>query len=91
MLTRSSVTPGTVRSSAHGSREFGTRLSSSCVKLVAVPIALASMIGDSPVTVTVSCTVATPSVERNLHALADRDDDALADEGLETLQRRCQR
>ena len=62
MLTRSSVTPGTVRSSAHGSREFGTRLSSSCVKLVAVPIAFASTIGDSPVTVTDSCTVATPSV-----------------------------
>ena len=62
MLTRSTVTPGTVRSSAHGSREFGTWLSSSCVKLVAVPMAVASTIGDAPVTSTDSCTVATPSV-----------------------------
>src|SRR5687768_6239209 len=60
MLTRSTVTPGTVRRSAHGSREVGMRDNSSCVKLVAVPICRASMIGDSPVTVTVSCTAATP-------------------------------
>src|SRR5204863_9484135 len=59
MLTRSTITPGTVRSSAHGSRDVGITLSSSDVKLVAVPVVLVSTIGDSPVTVTVSATAAT--------------------------------
>jgi hypothetical protein len=59
MFTRSTITPGTVRRSAHGSRDVGTFSSSDCVKLVAVPVAFASTIGDSPLTVIVSCTVAT--------------------------------
>src|SRR5262245_61396437 len=59
MLTRSTITPGTVRSSAQGSRDVGMRLSSLAVKLVDVPVALGSTIGDSPVTVTVSVTVPT--------------------------------
>ena len=48
-----------MRISAHGSREVGIFSSSSLVKFVVVPIALVSTIGDSPVTVTDSCTLAT--------------------------------
>jgi hypothetical protein len=59
MFTRSTSTPGTVRSSAQGSRDVGIFSSSICVKLVAVPIAFVSTIGDSPLTVIISCTVAT--------------------------------
>jgi hypothetical protein len=54
MLTRSTRAPGTVRISAHGSRDVGIFSSSVFVKLVDVPIALVSTIGDSPVTVMVS-------------------------------------
>ena len=59
MFTRSTSTPGTVRRSAHGSRDVGIISSSFWLKLVAVPIALVSTIGDSPDTVTVSWTDAT--------------------------------
>ena len=62
MLTRSTSTPGTERISANGSREVGIFVSSSLVKLVAVPVALVSMIGDSPLTVIVSATAASRSV-----------------------------
>ena len=48
-----------MRISANGSREVGIFGSSSAVKLVAVPVALVSTIGDSPMTVIVSATVAT--------------------------------
>ena len=47
-----------MRISANGSREVGIFASSSGVKLVAVPVALVSMIGDSPLTVIVSATAA---------------------------------
>ena len=56
---RSTTTPGTVRSRAHGSRELGIRASSSCVKFVEVPTFLVSMIGDAPLTVTDYSIVAT--------------------------------
>jgi hypothetical protein len=59
MLTRSITIPGTVRRSAHGSRELGMCASSSCVKLVAVPSLCVSTIGDSPLTVTDSWSDAT--------------------------------
>ena len=59
MLTRSTITPGTVRSSAHGSRDVGISLSSSVVKFVPVPVVFGSTIGDSPMTVTVSARAAT--------------------------------
>jgi len=59
MLTRSTSTPGTLRISANGSREVGIFCSSSAVKLVDVPVALVSTIGDCPLTVTVSASVAT--------------------------------
>ena len=62
MLTRSMTTPGTVRSSAHGSRELGTRSNSSAVKFVVVPIWRESTSGEAPLTVTVSWTAATRSV-----------------------------
>ena len=58
MLTRSTSTPGTPRISANGSRDVGIFVSSSEVKLVAVPVAFVSMIGDSPLTVIVSATAA---------------------------------
>ncbi len=62
MFTRSTVTPGTVRRSAHGSREVGIISSSLWLKLVAVPMAFVSTMGDSPETVIVSATDATRSV-----------------------------
>ena len=57
MLTRSTITPGTVRSTAQGSRELGTWCSSSVLSVVPVPVFLVSMTGVSAVTVTVSSTV----------------------------------
>jgi hypothetical protein len=66
MLMRSTTTPGTVRSSAQGSRELGIFASSSCVKLVEVPTFLVSMIGDAAVTVTASSSVATFIVKGRL-------------------------
>ena len=62
MFTRSTVTPGTVRSSAHGSREVGIISSSFALKLVAVPMAFVSTMGDWPDTVIVSATEATRMV-----------------------------
>ena len=59
MFTRSRITPGTVRSSAQGSREFGIFDSSSWSNTVEVPVRLVSMTGDSAVTVIVSSTDAT--------------------------------
>ena len=56
MLTRSTSTPGTPRISAKGSRDVGIFVSSSDVKLVAVPVALVSTMGVSPLTVIVSAT-----------------------------------
>ena len=46
MFTRSTSTPGTDRISANGSREVGMFVSSSAVTFVAVPVCLASTIGD---------------------------------------------
>ena len=48
-LTRSTSTPGTVRMSAHGSRELGICDSSSLVMVVAVPVRLVSTTGVSAV------------------------------------------
>ena len=62
MFTRSTSTPGTDRISANGSRLVGILVSSSDVKLVAVPVAFVSMIGASPLTVIVSATLAIFSV-----------------------------
>ena len=58
-LTRSTMTPGTVRMRAQGSRELGIWMSSSLEMVVAVPTRLVSTTGVSPVTVTVSSTEAT--------------------------------
>lgn len=58
LFTRSTSTPGTLRISANGSREVGILVSSSVVKLVAVPVTLVSTNGLSPVTVMVSATAA---------------------------------
>ena len=55
-FTRSTITPGTVFSSAHGSFDCGVLCSSSCVSVVIVPTFLTSTTGDSAVTVTVSST-----------------------------------
>ena len=61
-LTRSTSTPLTERSSENGSREVGMLASSSSVTLVAVPVCLASTIGDGAVTLTVSVTAPIASV-----------------------------
>ena len=53
-FTRSVTTPGTVRSSAHGSRDVGIASRSMAVIVAAVPMSRASMSGDAAVTVT-SC------------------------------------
>src|SRR4051812_11846921 len=53
-LTRSTITPGTVLSIAHGSFDCGVLRSSSCVNVVVVPIFLTSTTGVSAVTLTVS-------------------------------------
>ena len=58
-LTRSTTMPGTVFSTAHGSRPCGTCCSSSRLMVVEVPTRLVSTTGVSAVTVTVSSTVAT--------------------------------
>src|SRR4051812_20309090 len=55
-LTRSTITPGTVFSIAHGSFDCGVDRNSSAVSVVVVPIFLTSTTGDSAVTVTVSST-----------------------------------
>jgi hypothetical protein len=62
MLTRSTITPGTARISANGSRDVGILVSSSAVKFVAVPVARGSTTGDCSETVTVSLTPATFNV-----------------------------
>jgi hypothetical protein len=54
MLTRSTSTPGTVLSTAQGSRPCGTCVNSSLVSVVEVPIFLVSTTGVSSVTFTVS-------------------------------------
>ena len=59
MLTRSTMTPGIVRSTAQGSRAWGMRCSSSRVSVVFVPSFFASTTGVSAVTSTVSSIVAT--------------------------------
>ena len=53
-MTRSTVTPGTVLSTAHGSFDCGVLCSSPWVSVVSVPIFLTSTTGVSAVTVTVS-------------------------------------
>ena len=63
-LTRSTVTPGTVLSSAHGSFDCGVLCSSACVSVVSVPIFLTSTTGVSAVTVTVSSSDFTDHRER---------------------------
>jgi hypothetical protein len=58
-FTRSTRTPGTVFSTAQGSRDCGVSASSSLVRVVAVPTRLVSTTGVSAVTVTSSACVAT--------------------------------
>ena len=51
--------PGACAIAAQTSRAFGISVSSSFVKLVPIEVVEVSTIGESPVTVTVSCSVAT--------------------------------
>ncbi len=53
--------PGAWAIAAHTSRAFGISVSSSFVKLVPIAVVEVSTIGEAPVTVTVSCSVATCS------------------------------
>ena len=52
------ITDGVTASSAHMSRPFGSDCSCSILKFCCTRVALVSMIGDTPLTVTVSCNVA---------------------------------
>ena len=58
---RDICTAGVTASSAHMSRAFGIDCSSVSLKFWTVRVAVVSMIGDAPVTVTVSCSVASAS------------------------------
>ena len=53
--------PGACAIAAQTSRAFGISVSSSLVKLVPIVVVEVSTIGEAPVTVTVSCSVATCS------------------------------
>ena len=53
--------PGACDMAAQMSRAFGISVSSSLVKLVPIAVVEVSTIGEAPVTVTVSCSVATCS------------------------------
>src|SRR5213593_1616547 len=61
-LTRSTMTPGTVLSAAHGSFDCGVPSSSAVVSVVDVPDFLTSTTGDAPVTTTVSASPPTANV-----------------------------
>jgi len=56
MFTRSSSTPGTVRSAANGSRDVGIVVSSSIENVVEVPVSVGSTMGAAAETVTDSAT-----------------------------------
>ncbi len=58
---RDICTPGVTASSAHMSRALGIDSSCSSLKFCCTRVAEVSMTGDSPVTVTVSCSAATAS------------------------------
>ena len=70
----------------HGSRADGMLCSCLEVNVCLVPVSLVSTIGLSPLTVTVSCTVETPSCVLDVGAEADRDRDAFLDDRLESRQ-----
>ena len=75
--------PGACAIAAQTSRALGISVSSSLVKLVPIVVVVVSTTGDSPVTVTVSCSVATWSCWSTLRRLVDDDADAFALHGLE--------
>ena len=54
-------TDGVTASSAHMSRPFGIERSSSTLKFCCTRVAVVSITGEAPVTVTVSCSVASVS------------------------------
>ena len=58
---RDICTDGVTASSAHMSRAFGIDCSCSILKFCCTRVAVVSMTGDSPLTVTVSCSVASAS------------------------------
>ena len=78
--------PGACDIAAQMSRAFGISVSSSLVKLVPIAVVEVSTTGDAPVTVTVSCSVATCSCWSTRQRLVDDDADALALDGLEAGQ-----
>ena len=77
---------GTRWSMTHGSRADGMFCSDSRSNVVLAAVALVSTIGLSPLTVTVSCTVEMRELLVDLRREADADDDALADDRLESGQ-----
>ena len=75
--------PGACAIAAQTSRAFGISVSSSLVKLVPIVVVVVSTTGEAPVTVTVSCRVATCELLVDAERLVDDDADALALHGLE--------
>ena len=65
--------PGACDIAAQTSRAFGISVSSSFVKLVPIAVVEVSTIGESPVTVTVSCSVATCICMSTRQRLVDDD------------------
>ena len=55
------ITAGVTASSAHMSRPLGIDCSCSSLKFCTTRVAVVSMTGDAPLTVTVSCSVASAS------------------------------
>jgi hypothetical protein len=64
-LTRSTITPGTVCSTTHGSRADGRPCSSARLTLVEVVVFFGSIVGVSPVTTTTDSTPASDIVTRS--------------------------
>ena len=75
--------PGACAIAAQMSRAFGISVSSSLVKLVPTCVVDVSTIGEAPVTVTVSCSVATCNLLIDGQRLIDDDADAFALDDLE--------
>ncbi len=67
------ITPGVAASSDHMSRPFGIDSSCASLKFCCTRVAEVSITGDAPVTVTVSCSVATFEIGVDVGREAERD------------------
>ena len=76
--SRPVTTPGTRPAMTHGLRPVGIASYRSSVMFVCVTVLLTSTTGDSPLTVTVSCSVADPQLDIEAGEAGDLDRDAVA-------------